>query len=134
MFGLAATFLAGPYGLLLKIGAIVAVIGAIWFHGRSSGVESMQPRVEAAESAAALWETTAKNRLTLIQAQNTAVEALRQAQATKVSIMEKKLATAILEGQKWRDAADRRADILANLELPPGECEGLVVLIDEARK
>ena len=132
--GAILTFFAGPWGLVSKILIFAAILGGIWLHGRHNGVKAMEPKVEAAESAAQLWQKTAENRKTLIEAQNTAVDALRQAQATRVGIMEKKLATAIVEGQKWRDAAERRADILATMPLPENECQALAVLIDEARK
>lgn len=133
MFGFLATFLAGPYGFLLKIGAVVAIVGGIYLYGRHAGVESMVPKVEAAESAALLWQTTAANRLKLMQAQNLAVEALKTAHDTKLKIRDAKLTDVKREADKWRDVAQRREEILANLELPPGECDSLFVLIDAAR-
>ena len=134
MFGILATFLAGPYGFLLKIAAVVAIVGGIYLYGRHAGVESMRPKLAAAESNAALWETTAENRLRLMQVQNKAVEGLQAAQKEKLRMRDEKLAKALIEADKWRDAAERRADLLANLELPENECTALTVLIDEARK
>ena len=133
MFGLVTTFLAGPYGFLLKIAAVMAVIGGIYLYGRHAGVESMRPKLAEAESNAALWESTAENRLKLMQVQNAAVEGLRAAQKEKLRIRDEKLAKALIEADKWRDTAERRADLLANLELPENECKALVTLVDTAR-
>lgn len=125
---------SGPYGVLLKIGMVVLIVGSIWLHGRHAGVESMRPKLAEAESKAALWEQTAENRLKLMQAQNEAVEGLRAAQKEKLRLRDEKLAKASIEADKWRTAAERQADILARLELPENECTALTVLIDEARK
>src|SRR5512139_2639056 len=122
------TLFAGPYGLLLKIAAVAAIVGAIWLHGRSSGVKSMVPEVEAAQSQAALWQKTAENRLGLIQAQNQAVEGLKASFDMKYQAMQKKLAVANSEASKFRDIAERRAEILSRLELPENECQALTIL------
>lgn len=133
MFTAIATLFSGYWGLLFKIGAIAAVIGAIWFHGRHAGVESMRPKLSHAEKMADLWESTAENRMRMIEVQNNAVEGLRAAQEEKLRIRDEKLTAARIEADKWRNVAERRADILANLELPENECKALVDLVDAAR-
>ena len=134
MFGLITAFLAGPWGLVSKILIISAILGGIWLHGRHNGVKAMEPKVAQAESEAALWESTAENRLMLMQVQNKAVEGLKAAHDMKLKLRDEKLAKARMEADKWRDTAERRADLLASLELPKDECTALTVLIDEARK
>lgn len=124
---------SGPYGFLLKIGMVVLIIGSAWLYGKHAGVESMRPKIAEAESKADLWEQTAENRLKLMQAQNNAVEGLRAAQEEKLRIRDEKLTAARIEADKWRNVAERRADILANLELPENECKALVDLVDAAR-
>lgn len=125
--------LAGPYGLLIKIGLALTIVAGIWLHGRHSGVESMVPKVEAAKSEAELWRKTADNRKTLIEAQNQAVASLKAKHDAEVSAMNKRLATAILEGRKFRIAAEKKADAILNVELPQNECQALFSLIDTAR-
>jgi hypothetical protein len=134
MIGLLTTFLAGPYGLLLKIGAVIAIVAGIWLHGRHAGVESMVPRLEAAKSDAELWQKTAGNRLKLIQAQNDAVEGLKHAQETKLALMKDKVAKAEREAVSWRKQAEQRANDMLGLELSKDECTALKQLVDEARK
>lgn len=127
-------FFSGPWGLLLKFGAIVAVIGGIYLFGYKKGVDHLRPKVEAAESAAQLWQETAKNRKTLIEAQNQAVAGLKAESDRRVKAMQERLKQANSEASKFRDAAERRADILANMNLPENECAATFALIDEARK
>lgn len=130
--GILAAFWAGPWGLMSKILIFAAILGGIWLHGRHNGVESMRPKVEAAESDRDLWKQTADNRLTLMKAQNTAVEALKQSQATRLSVLQNKLAKAEMEASTARQTAERRAEILAGVELSGTECEQLVKLVDMA--
>ena len=126
--------LAGPYGLLLKIGMIVLVLGGLYLFGYKEGRESMAPKVEAAKSEAELWRKTADNRKTLIEAQNQAVASLKEKHDAEVSAMNKRLATAILEGRKFRIAAEKKADAILSMKLSDNECTALTELIDEARK
>lgn len=126
--------LAGPYGLLIKIGLALAIVAGIWLHGRHSGVESMVPKVEAAKSEVELWRKVADNRKTLIEAQNQAVVSLKVKHDAEVSAMNKRLATAILEGRKFRQAAEKKADAILSKKLSENECTALTELIDEARK
>jgi len=126
--------LAGPYGLLLKIGMIVLVLGGLYLFGYKEGRESMTPKVEAAKSEAELWRKVADNRKTLIQAQNQAVASLKAKHDAEVSAMNKRLATAILEGRKIRQAAEKKADAILSMKLSDNECTALTELIDEARK
>lgn len=134
MFGLLTTFLAGPYGFMLKLGTILLILGTIWFAGVRFEHNRMLPKLEAAKSDAELWQKTAENRKSLIEAQNAAVEGLKVAHELRVSTLQKKLATAILEVKNFREAAERRADLLANMELPENECSAVFALIDQARK
>ena len=134
MFGLVTTFLAGPYGFLLKIAAVAAIVGAIWFAGARFEHNRLMPKLAALEADAALWEQTAETRLRMMQVQNKAVEGLQAAQKEKLRIRDEKLAKARMEADKWRDSAERKAEILARLELPENECQALVKLVDEARR
>lgn len=125
---------AGPYGLLLKIGTIVLVLGGLYLFGYKEGRESMAPKVEAAKSEAELWRKVADNRKTLTEAQNQAVASLKEKHDAEVSAMNKRLATAILEGRKIRKAAEKKADAILSKKLSENECTALTELIDEARK
>ena len=127
-------FLSGPYGFMLKIGVVVAVIGAIWFAGVRFEHNRLLPKIEAAKSDAELWKKTADNRLNLIQAQNSAFEGLKAAYELRVSELNKRLATAILEGQNYRKKAEKKAEAIIALPVSKNECTALTELIDEARK
>lgn len=134
MFGLIASFISGPYGLLLKIGAIVLVIGTIWFAGVRFEHNRLLPKIEEAQSSAEKWAKVASNRRVQIEAQNEAVEGLKVAHDLRVSELNKRLAMAILEGQKVRDKAEKKAEAIIALPLAGNECEQVFQLIDEARK
>lgn len=127
-------FFSGPWGIVAKLALVTALIGGIWLHGRHDGVKSMEPKVQAAESNAALWQQTADNRLKLMQAQNTAVVALKQASDTKLTILQNKLAVANSEASKLREVAEKRKNAVLNLPLSENECTALKQLVDEARK
>lgn len=134
MFGLIASFISGPYGLLLKIGAIVLVIGTIWFAGVRFEHNRLLPKIEEAQSSAEKWAKVASNRRVQIDAQNQAVVALKAESDRRVKAMQERLKQANSEASQFRDAAERRADILANMNLPENECAATFALIDEARK
>jgi hypothetical protein len=127
-------FLSGPWGIVLKIGAIVLVIGTIWLNGRHNGVESMIPKVEEAESRAESYAKTAQNYKTALNAQNQAIERIKEESDRKARELNKRLATAILEGQKIREAAANRETTILTLKTTGTECEQVFQLIDEARK
>lgn len=113
--------------------AVVSFIGGVWLSGRHSGVKSMQAKVEAAQSEAELWKKSAETRKTLIEAQNQAIDSIKAESDTKVAEMNKRLATAILEGRKSREAAEKKAESILTVELPKNECNALFTLIDTAR-
>lgn len=125
-------FFSGPWGIVAKLALVTALIGGIWLHGRHDGVKSMEPKVQAAESNAALWQQTADNRLKLMQAQNTAVAALKQAQETKLVLMKDKLAKVEKEAIAWRKKADEKTNTLLNMKLSDDECTALKQLVDES--
>ena len=134
MFGLITTFLAGPYGFLLKLGMVVLVLGGIWFAGVRFEHNRLLPKIEAAKSEADLWQQTADNRKTLIEAQNQAVESIKAAHDKRVADLNERLATAILEGRRIRMAAETKVKVLESLKLSENECTAVFQLIDEARK
>lgn len=129
MFGLMASL---PH--VAKIATVVAVIATIWFAGVRFEHNRLLPKIEAAKSEAELWRRTSENRKTLIDAQNKAVEGLRSAHELQVSELNKRLATAILEGRKIRMAAETKVKVLESLKLSDNECAAVFQLIDEARK
>ena len=128
-------FLLSPlfrYGMLAL--ALIAALGGIWLHGRSAGVESMRPKLEAAKSDAENWRVAAENRKTIIEAQNQAVAGLKASNELRVSTLRKQLAVANSEASKFRKIADEKANTLLNMKLSENECQALVQLVDEARK
>lgn len=127
-------FFSGPWGLLLKFGAIVAVIGGIWLHGRSAGVDSMQAKYDSAMALAALFQQTAQTRKTQIDAQNQAVVALKAESDRRVKAMQERLKQANSEASQFREVAEKRKNAVLNLPLSENECTALKQLVDEARK
>jgi len=114
--------------------AISAAISGIYLKGRSDGKEVMRPVVEAAKSEAELWQKTAENRKSLIEAQNRAVEGLKASNELRISTLRKQLAVANSEASKFRDMAEKRVVDLKDLKLSDDECLALKQLVDEARK
>jgi hypothetical protein len=134
MIGLLTTFMAGPWGFVAKIATVVAIVTAIWFAGVRFEHNRMLPKLEAAKSEAELWQKTAENRKTFIEAQNQAVEGLKASADLRVSTLRRKLAVANSEASKFRDMAEKRAADLKNMELPKDECQAMAKLVDEAGK
>ena len=121
------------YRLLIYVAGVLLLTGWIWFSGRSSGIKSMEDDVAKAESAAANWEETAKNRQIAIEGQNQAIERMKVDFDTKYRALKDNATKANLEGQKIRQAYKKQAVALKALELSKNECEAYNQLIDAGR-
>lgn len=123
----------GQYRIFIYLGLAALFLSGVWLHGRSAGVKSLEDDVVRAESMAANWQHAANNYKTLIDAQNKAVEALKQSQAIRVKNLKDMAAAANVESRKYKTLAEKRAAEIHAMKLPENECEAIKLLVDAAR-
>lgn len=113
--------------------AVLAAISSIYLKGRSDGKDVLRPKLEAAQSDVLLWQKTAENREILLNAQNKAVERLKDEGERTRSTYEKKLAVANSEASKIRKEAQKSATTILTMKATGNECKDLSDLVDAAR-
>lgn len=129
----AALALFGQYRIFVYAAVIVGLVGGIWLHGRSAGVNSMEDNVARAESDAANWKKTAENYKTLIDGHNQAIAAMKEETDKRILALKNNAVSASLESRKNQALAANRADEIRKLKLSGSECENIKSLITNAR-
>ncbi|MGH8782095.1 hypothetical protein [Paraburkholderia sp.] len=71
------SFVAAHFGTLLTVFGGFAAAALVWFHGRSTGVKSQQPVIQAAQAQAAAAQTQTVDALADARASATAVDAVK---------------------------------------------------------
>lgn len=129
----AAMLLFNQYRILIYLAVALVLVGGIWLHGRSAGVNSMEDNVARAESDAANWKKTAENYKTLIDGHNQAIAAMKAETDKRILALKNNAVSASLESRKNQTLAEKRADEIRKLKLSGSECENIKSLITNAR-